>query len=512
MILLLFLFGCALLYWVYTKIPKEEHAPVVEPSPLTPKSFNKEEVLVSYEKPHLRQPYLNNLLDYYLKQPPSLETARRSLRHITDTVDPLYLDQPPVTSVFRTLVVPAAPNFPREFKGADIFAPQPTQIPFGWPEKLRFDGCWVVGPRGAGKTNLLLNMIEDDRTKPGCVILMDAKGDIANTYRDKALVIAPSLTHPPALNPLSLASAVHAVQLLKYVFASILDAEMTNHQAVIFNAVFALATALPKPTITDVLEILRDGTKGREQYVPTLNPRIQKLFAHDWNDRVLKERRPEIIGRIHNLLENPYIEAIFNNTDTPIDFGALMDGHNLVLIDNDYDDDVLGEVGSEFLGRLVIAMVRAAATKRNNIPEAQRNPVYFFIDEAHIVIRKDPNVETIINQCRAAKIAMTFAHQGLYQIKNKDVLQALLDCSIRLARPDDEAPDFVSRLRADGVDFFHTLPPYAFGAYVKGVTTKAVAVTVPLKNLPKTYRKPETIPPKPPINDNEPDDGLTDIG
>ena len=65
------------------------------------------------------------------------------------------------------------------------------------------------------------------------------------------------------------------------------------------------------------------------------------------------------------------------------------------------------------------------ARRRVSIPDHQKRPVFFFIDEAHYVIQRDTTISKIIQQCRAQKIAMVFSHQEVQQIKNEDVKSAL---------------------------------------------------------------------------------------
>lgn len=389
---------------------------------------------------------------------------------------------------------------------AENFVPVGTiELPFEIPEDIRFRGVFCCAPQGRGKSNLLRTMVEDDRKKKGCVILMDAKGDLIDCYRDKAFVIQPSLINPPQINPLALGSSTQAIDLLEYIFSSVLENELTAGQSTIFHAVLSLATLVPNANISTVTDILRNGHGKYLGYMKLLDKEDRTFFLDDWNEKNYKERRPQIIQRIRYLTRNPYIRAMLNTTKNTIDFGKLMDGQNLVVIDNSYDPDMLGDLGCEFFGRLVIALIRAAAFKRAALEEKDKNPVYFYIDEAHTVIKRDATIASILRQCRSQKIAMTFANQALMDYE-EHVRSALMDCGVFMVNPGAEAPHWVQRLNLskEGVDALRNLPTHTFATYVETVTPSAVNISVDWLELPKTRRKKEIVPvrePEPPEED-----------
>src|SRR5207244_1620143 len=103
--------------------------------------------------------------------------------------------------------------------------------------------------------------------------------------------------------------------------------------------------------------------------------------------------------------------------------GELMDSGKVIIIN--LSKKLLGPQGTEFLGRFFIAMVRAAAEQRSGLPDNQKKPVFFYIDECHDIISRDDKIAEIIDQCRSQKIAIILAHQRLEQIQSSNVLSAL---------------------------------------------------------------------------------------
>jgi hypothetical protein len=114
-------------------------------------------------------------------------------------------------------------------------------------------------------------------------------------------------------------------------------------------------------------------------------------------------------------------------------------------------------------------------------------PVYFFIDEAHYTIARDPKVAAIIEQCRAQKVAMIFAHQRIAHIKDEDVRGALNNCAIKLVNTTGEAHDFAQRLQTTA-DFIKQQKRGQFACYVVDATDTAVSLTVPLVDMSQYKR------------------------
>ena len=137
-------------------------------------------------------------------------------------------------------------------------------VPFALPDEARFSGHWIVSPPGRGKTTLLHAMVmEDIRSPNASLILMDSKGDLIEPIRaltdiqDRLIIIDPDPQNPVAINPLDIAQTdlAQTVDLLEYLFASLLEFKMTAMQTTLFEACCAplslrFRTRLSKPSET----------------------------------------------------------------------------------------------------------------------------------------------------------------------------------------------------------------------------------------------------------------------
>lgn len=369
------------------------------------------------------------------------------------------------------------------FKTAnDLIPKRLLKQPFSIPPETWFSSTWVCAPQGRGKTNLLHNIVQQHR-KHGTVILMDAKGELIAPYRNDAIIIEPSLTNPPQINPLDIGSSIHAVELLEYLFSSLLEAKMTPKQSTLFAGVLTLLTTVPNATVETFRQILTTGWKPYERYVNALAPRDRDFFtAGAFDSKAYTTTKEEVLWRLQLLLRNPYMAAMLEVPRTTLNIKELMDSGKVIIVEN--NPDILGDVGAEFFGRFVIALVWNAVRARAN-SSTQKKPVFFFIDEAQTVISRDDNIPKLIQQCRSQNVALIFAHQELQQMKTDDVKGALANCAIRFAAPDGEISVLAPRFRTTP-EFLSELPPYHFAACVRGKET--VAVTVPLLQLPQTSR------------------------
>jgi hypothetical protein len=360
-----------------------------------------------------------------------------------------------------------------------------SPCPFELPTEQRYSGHWIVAPPGRGKTTLLHSMVIEDLKKDACVILMDSKGDLTEPFRamkdiqDRVIIIDPSLEHPIGFNPLDVPQAElnQSIELLEYLFSSLLEFKLTPAQASLFrNVLRAIVIAFPNPTLETFRNILGpNGIKTHEHLIKTLPPDLQDFFATDFNDDTTRARRREVVQRLSLLLGNDIMRAMFTAANTRFRIAEAMDAGKVVIINNSID--ILGDQGAEFFGRFFVTQVRAAGIARARRKQGEKKPVYFYIDEAQDVIKRDEFIPKILDQLRSQKVALILAHQRTEQIKLPDVLSALANCAIKYANSDEEAGYLAPKLRTTK-EFLQSLPRGSFAAFVRDLTPHAIAFNV----------------------------------
>ena len=117
----------------------------------------------------------------------------------------------------------------------------------------------------------------------------------------------------------------------------------------------------------------------------------------------------------------------------------------------------------------------------------EKKPVYFYIDEAQDVIKRDEFIPKILNQLRSQRVGLILAHQRTEQIKLPDVLSALANCAIKYANSDEEASYLAPKLRTTK-EFLQSLPRGKFAAFVRDMTPHAIAFSVSKVDFSKHAR------------------------
>src|SRR5947208_1467268 len=145
-----------------------------------------------------------------------------------------------------------------------------TRVPLAYDPETRFAHTWIVGGTGAGKTQLLQNLILHDlesEDRPSLVIV-DSQGDLIDKVshlahfreRPPILITPKDIEHPPALNIFDINRAriekygavareqvaAGAIQTFEYLFTG-LGVDLTGQQGVCFRNMCRLMLALPRP-------------------------------------------------------------------------------------------------------------------------------------------------------------------------------------------------------------------------------------------------------------------------
>jgi hypothetical protein len=438
---------------------------------------------------------ITDLVRHYYSQPLMESGLCQTLRDALDKNihDLSHIPFHPDTRNLGDLVMPA------QFKGSTTEAVTAylsgtpfeqvfqAQVPFSLPQETRFSGHWIIAPPGRGKTTLLHRMIDDDLDKDAALVVMDSKGDLIDPIKrlkriaDRIVLIEPDFDHPIALNPLDIpkTSVNHAVSLLEYVFSSLLEAKMTALQMTLFRSLLpALVTRIPNPTMETFRDLITNGVGAYREHLEKLPPSDRQFFFdknNGFESKTYQETRNQLVWRLQFLMSNPIMKTMFSASKTKLDIGKEMDAGKVILINN--SKSVLGDEGAEFFGRFFIALILAAAEQRAGRAASEKLPCYFYVDECQTVIKRDPKITTILDECRSQKIALILAHQRTEQIKDPDVLSALANCAIRFANSDDEARYLHDKLRTT-TDFLRSLQRGQFAAFVRDLTPTAVALNV----------------------------------
>lgn len=390
-------------------------------------------------------------------------------------------------------------------------------LDFVIPTASRFEHHHIVAGSGHGKTQTLQYLIARDLEAViagnRSLIVLDSQGDlIANIARleifapggvlhDRIVVIDPSdVEWPVSLNlfdvgierlagyaPLERERLTNSIlELYDFVLGTLLSAEMTQKQNVIFRYVTRLMLHIPDSTIHTLRELMEP--KGAEQFathIAKLGGSARQFFESEFNSKEFEQTKRQVLRRLWGILENQTFERMFSHPRSKLDLFSEMNAGKVILINT--AKDLLKEQGTEIFGRFFIAMIAQAAQERATLPANKRTPCIVYVDEAQDYF--DRNIGLILAQARKYNVGMVLAHQYLGQLEPKLQEAFAANTAIKFAGgvSAKDARTLASMLYCPP-EMIEALPKGSFAAHIRGVTKSALPLSFPfgfLEGLPK---------------------------
>lgn len=382
-------------------------------------------------------------------------------------------------------------------------------MPFHIPDAIRFEHMHIIAGSGHGKTQTLQHLIVNDLRQdelPGMVII-DSQGDMIRKISrmavfekplaDRLIIIDPrDVAHPPALNMFDVnlerirqyGAADReqilngVIELYEYFFGSLLGAELTQKQSLIFRYLARLMIYIPAATIRTLIELMED-TRPYQSVIDGLPESARMFFTKEFADRSYIETKTQIKRRLYGIIENQTFERMFSAPRNRIDIPTALNEGKIVLVNTAKD---FLKSGSSILGRYFIALTLQAALERAAVSEESRRPAYLYIDEAAEYF--DNNIDNLLNQARKYKLGMVLAHQYLDQLANGLRASIASNTSIKFAGgvSDRDARSVAPDMRTTPTFILEQhkgAKETHFACYLRNLTPSAISLTVPFGTL-----------------------------
>ena len=381
-----------------------------------------------------------------------------------------------------------------------------TDMPFTIPEKVRFEHQWIVAGSGHGKTQTLQHLIASDLDKVAAgeasIVVIDSQHDLIRNISHmrrfydgdlagKLCLIDPTdIEYPVALNlfdvgmdrirsysKLDQEKLINsAIELYDFVLGSLLSAELTQKQSVMFRYITRLMLHIPDATIQTFREIMEEG--GYEKfrpYIQKLQGTARSFFEEEFTSRQFQDTKRQVQRRLYGILENQTFERMFSHPRSKFDMFSEMGAGKVILVNT--AKDLLKQNGTEIFGRFFIALIAQAAQERAS--QEDRLPCFVYIDECADYI--DHNVALILEQARKYNVGMILAHQYLGQLQPPRIAESFAaNTSIKFAGglSSKDARAFSHMLRVPP-EFIEDQPKGHFAAFVRNQTKRALSLRVP---------------------------------
>lgn len=392
---------------------------------------------------------------------------------------------------------------------SDLFA---GDLDFILPTAARFEHHHIVAGSGHGKTQTLQYLIGKDLEAVArgerSVVVLDSQGDlIRNISRlkafapgqplhDRLVLIDPTDVEWPVslnlfdmgLNRLDQYSQLDRerltnsiLELYDFVLGSLLAAEMTQKQNVIFRYVTRLMLHIPDATIHTLRELMEPGSQVKfAGDIAKLQGTARQFFETEFASKEFEQTKRQVLRRLWGILENQTFERMFSHPRSKLDLFAEMNAGKIILINT--AKDLLKEQGTEIFGRFFIAMIAQAAQERATLPEAARMPTFVYIDEAADYF--DRNIGIILSQARKYNVGMVLAHQYLGQLDPKLQESFAANTGIKFAggvsNRDSRA---LAPMLGCEPGLIEAQPKFSFAASIRGVTKGALPLQFPPGHL-----------------------------
>lgn len=404
------------------------------------------------------------------------------------------------------------------FKNTPLHDLLMAPVPLRLTHEDRFSHMHVVGGSGAGKTQLLQNLILHDLSSddPPSLVIVDSQGDLIDKLlhlkvfdpdggplADRLVLITPKDTqHPPALNIFDVKRdrlghyddatreqvVAGVIQTFEYVFSGLFGADLTAKQDVFFRFVARLMLALPETmgrsaTILDMIALMDDPAPYGDA-IASLPPIQRNFFERDFVGKTFTQTKEQIRYRLNAILENPTLARLFTSPTTKIDIFDILNNGGIVLVDT--AKDFLKGASAHF-GRIFISLVLQAILERAVIPENKRKSTFLIVDEAAAYF--DSNIDDFLTEARKYRCGCLFAHQFLDQATGALRASLAANTAIKMAGgvSTNDARALAPDMRTNP-QFILSQPRLHFASYIRGVTPSAVSIPVAAGELERQPR------------------------
>jgi hypothetical protein len=423
-----------------------------------------------------------------------------------------------------------APKWPEQFEarspehlvatflgGTPLLELFDQELTFTIPTRTRFEHHHIVAGSGHGKTQTLQYLIARDlaamEKQPRSIVVLDSQGDLIRNIaqlkafapggplHDRIVIIDPSdVEYPVSLNlfdvgqerlagyaPLERERLTNSIlELYDFVLGTLLSAEMTQKQNVIFRYVTRLMLHIPDATIHTLRELMEPGSEVKfAEHIARLTGTARHFFETEFASREFEQTRKQVLRRLWGILENQTFERMFSHPRSKLDLFREMNAGKVILINT--AKDLLKEQGTEIFGRFFIAMIAQAAQERATLREQDRIPTFVYIDEAQDYF--DRNIGLILAQARKYKVGVVLAHQYLGQLEPRLQEAFAANTAIKFAggvsARDARA---LAPMLYTQAEFIEAQGKGSFAAHVRGTTKHGVPLAFPfgyLEDMPK---------------------------
>jgi hypothetical protein len=397
-----------------------------------------------------------------------------------------------------------------------------AEVPLPFRLEDRYEGHWILAHQGAGKTQALAYLIQQDlrlvAEGKASIVILDSQGNTAGAdgkpptllhtvshlklfapgqpLHGRLIYIDPTDDPSIAFNLFDLGfpgtPAVRFAatkQLLEFIFTGLVGEPFSGPMERLFAKSLRLMLSIPGARLSDLRRLLHtDGVRHFAKHLAPLDDDTRNFFENDFKHSSIQVTKSAVLSRLEGLDSYPLFERLVSHPKTEFSLFDEIEHGRVIIIDTN-----AGALhgGTSLMGRFFLALIAAAGKMRIGVPEHRKTPTFVYIDEMADYCATNANhIDEIIATCRKQNIAICAANQWLSQIPDPNVRSALRSCAIRFANPETEdAYTMATTMGETPAKFLTNRERGSFAAHIRGMP-RAVSIKIPYPNLSAEPRMP----------------------
>ncbi|PWE34090.1 hypothetical protein DDZ14_02730 [Maritimibacter sp. 55A14] len=303
---------------------------------------------------------------------------------------------------------------------------------FGIRLSDRLMHMYIIGQTGTGKSTLLFNMAQQDAGAGIGFCLLDPHGDLADLLSgdlgtDHLYWNVADPESPYGYNPLTRVGAdfrpLVASGFIETLKKQWKDAWGARMEHLLRYAVLALLEQ-PNADMRQIVRLFIEKDFRRSVVARVTDPQVYAFWTREYpkmNYQNAADGVAPIANKLGAFLASPTLRRSLCEPQEPLRFRQIMDkGQSLVI---NLAKGRLGSDNANVMGGLIVSSVLNAALTRHNLPETERRPFIFYIDEFHAFTTSV--FAGMLAEARKYGIGLTLAHQHIVQT-DREVFEAVL--------------------------------------------------------------------------------------
>lgn len=303
--------------------------------------------------------------------------------------------------------------------------------PVTLPDSVRARHLYVVGKSGSGKSTLITNIALQDIERGEGVCVIDPHGDLVSDLLDHIPEHRVSDTiyfnvsdraHPIGLDMLNARSEAEIEILTDDLITTFrrLTESWGERMETILRYSFNTLLRTPGATFLDLQKLLtNEGWRSSVVRKLDFPPLVDFWFNQFPN--MPKDATQPILSRMTKIVLSPTLNSIFGQSASRLNFNDVIRNRKVLLInlggdsrDRNNEQLSVSDEMKKLIGSVVVSQLQLAAMRQASIPEAQRVPCRFFVDEFQSFV--SGAFPKILSEARKYKLSLTVAHQYISQL------------------------------------------------------------------------------------------------